>query len=83
MKELLDTYKRGKEKFGNDVCLIIRGEQDLYYLFENDAKAAQEIAGTLLFLVAEEYVMASYFKYSELDFVLPKLVRAGKRVVII
>lgn len=83
MKELLDTYKRGKEKFGNGVCLIIRGEQDLYYLFENDAKAAQEIAGTLLFLVTEEHVMASYFKYSELDFVLPKLVRAGKRVAII
>ena len=83
MKELLDTYKRGKEKLGNDVCLIIRGEQDLYYLFEDDARAARGIAGTLLYMVTEKDVMASYFKCSELDFVLPKLVRAGKRVAII
>lgn len=82
MKELLESYKRGKEKHA-DRTFIIRDDKGLYYMFGDDAKAAHDIVGTYLFLVTEEHIYATYFSYEDLDSILPKLIRAGKRVAII
>ena len=83
MKELLESYKNAKEKYGNDILMIIRSGKHLYYMFGDDAKMCQEVAGTNLFLVTYQHILMTYFEYDELDSYLPKLVRAGKRVAII
>ena len=83
MKELLDIYKKAKEKYGNDILMIIRDGKKLYYMFGDDAKVCQEVAATNLFLVTDQHILMTYFKYDELDTYLSKLVRVGKRVAII
>ena len=82
MKELLESYKRGKEKYNNLMLLVGDGEHK-YYMFGDDAETAHALLGTYLYIVTDENIKASYFEYKDLDTNLSKLIRAGKRVAII
>lgn len=82
MKELLDIYRKAKREHEDCIIIVRDYNKNLYYIFENDAQIAHDVAGTYLFMVTDHNIKATYFKFYELDTYLPKLVRAGKRVAI-
>lgn len=82
-KEFMQSLKRLREKHPDAVVLLRRG--DFYTMFGKDAHIAHSVLGldvAPLTIIGGVSFEASGFRFCELDNYLPKLVRAGFRVVI-
>lgn len=74
------TYKDFKAKYPDAIFLLRCG--DFYESFENDAIDCAHILGITLSRRSQDNVKYAGFPYHALDTYLPKLIRAGRRVVI-
>lgn len=83
MEKLYEIHRNCKAKQGDDVIVLVRGN-DGYYLFGNDAAKAHKATGLLRvhLNIDNKDVQMTMFDYSELDTYLPKIIRAGYRVAI-
>lgn len=82
-KEILQSLKRLREKHPDAVILFRRG--DFYTMLEKDAHIAHSVLGLQvepLTIIGRASFVTSSFRFCELDYFLPKLVRAGFRVAI-
>lgn len=82
-KEILQSLKRLREKHPDAVVLLRRG--DFYNMLGKDAHIAHSVLGldlAPLTVIGGVSFEASGFRFCELDYFLPKLVRAGFRVAI-
>lgn len=82
-KEILQSLKRLREKHPDAVVLLRRG--DFYTMLEKDAHIAHSVLGLQvepLTIIGRASFVTSSFRFCELDYFLPKLVRAGFRVAI-
>ena len=80
MSKMIETFKMLKEKHSDALILFRVG--DFYESYCEDAKKVSEVLGvTLTNNKKEDFVIAG-FPYHALDTYLPKLIRAGLRVVI-
>ena len=79
-----DVLKQRKEmKKKHPDAILLFGEGDFYNLYEEDAEIAAPILGlTLTTVIGKPKVKTCGFVHRALDELLPKLVRAGKRVAI-
>lgn len=62
-------------------ALILLRDDEFYRLVSDDAKKASEVLGTPL-TYEHENGFETHFKHHELDWCLPKIIRAGYRVCI-
>lgn len=82
-KEILQFLKRIREKHPDAVVLLRRG--DNYTMLGKDAHIAHSVLGLQvepLTIIGRASFVTSSFRFCELDYFLPKLVRAGFRVAI-
>ena len=82
-KEILQSLKRLREKHPDAVILFRRG--DFYTMLGKDAHIAHSVLGLQvepLTIIGRASFVTSSFRFCELDYFLPKLVRAGFRVAI-
>lgn len=82
-KEILQSLKRLREKHPDAVVLLRRG--DFYNMLGKDAHIAHSVLGLQvepLTIIGRASFVTSSFRFCELDYFLPKLVRAGFRVAI-
>lgn len=82
-KEILQSMKRLREKHPDAVVLLRRG--DFYNMLGKDAHIAHSVLGLQvepLTIIGRASFVTSSFRFCELDYFLPKLVRAGFRVAI-
>ena len=82
-KEILKSLKRLREKHPDAVVLLRRG--DFYTMLGKDAHIAHSVLGLQvepLTIIGRASFVTSSFRFCELDYFLPKLVRAGFRVAI-
>lgn len=82
-KKFINTYRETKEEYPNDLVFIIQGI--FYKALDEDAKTASEICGLKLMSEGEfsSPIAACGFPKAGLDKYVGKIVRAGKRVVLI
>lgn len=79
---IIKAWKYGKKTCKDTVILVQYGES-YYVLGEEDAAKVRHCSqGIWLSILHEEIEMLSFW-YSDLDVVLPKLIRKGYRVAII
>lgn len=77
---MYDQYKKIKEKHPNTLVLVRSG---MYYnTFNEDAEKVADITGSVLF-DKDNGLMTSSIKFLELDYQLPRLIKAGERVAIL
>ena len=82
-KEILQSLRTLREKHPDAVILFRRG--DFYTMLEKDAHIAHSVLGLQvepLTIIGRASFVTSSFRFCELDYFLPKLVRAGFRVAI-
>lgn len=79
MEHMLKQYRELKAKHPD--CLLLFRCGDFYETYEDDAVASSGILGITLAKDREGTRMAG-FPHHALDTYLPKLIRAGRRVVI-
>ena len=82
-KEILQSLRALREKHPDAVILFRRG--DFYTMLEKDAHIAHSVLGLQvepLTIIGRASFVTSSFRFCELDYFLPKLVRAGFRVAI-
>ena len=76
-----EQWDRMKEKHPDAIHLV--RTDNSYRLYNEDARRGAEILGIALDTQPEKgFAVSAEFRYSQLDTFLPKLVRAGERIVI-
>lgn len=80
MEQILRQFRDLKKKHPDYVILFRCG--DFYEAYEEDAQACSEILGITLTYRNETKTRLAGFPFYALDTYLPKLIRAGRRVVI-
>lgn len=81
--DMTKYIQRIREKHPDAVILFRRG--DFYTMLEKDAYIAHSVLGLQvepLTIIGRASFVTSSFRFCELDYFLPKLVRAGFRVAI-
>ena len=79
MANILETYREMKAKYPDRMLIFVGGEN--YQMLNGDARTAAPILGLrYAYFRNDPDTGTCVFKREDLDWVLPKLIRAGYRV---
>ena len=77
----INFQKECKAKYTDSPVVIFR-TGDCYEVYNEDAMTLKDVAGCNVFFNRNEHCKFAFFKCSQLDIILPKIIRSGHRICI-